>query len=231
LEAELNPPGRNEKTAPVAAVGSEKTNHAPAALAVTNAPPVRTNAVAKATAVAPAITVSPPASPRYKYLSPAKPSVGDRAGANIYFEQGIAAQDGKRLREAVEAYRRATLVDPSFFEAQYNLGRAAYDLQDLPTSLAAYENALSIASGSVNARYNFALALQKAGYAQDAVAELNKILAQNPGETRAHLSLGILFSQKLNDVAKARFHFTKVLELEPQHAQAAVIRNWLATNR
>ena len=50
--------------------------------------------------------------------------------------------------------------------------------------------ALAIQPDSVDARYNFALALKTAGYVTDAANELEKILAANPNEVRAHLALG-----------------------------------------
>jgi hypothetical protein len=34
----------------------------------------------------------------------------------------------------------------------------------------------------------------------------------------------------LNDVEKARVHYTRVLELEPRNSQAPAIRFWLAAN-
>ena len=45
---------------------------------------------------------------------------------------------------------------------------AEFEAGHFLAALAADESALAIASGSANARYNFALALQNAGYALDA---------------------------------------------------------------
>ena len=170
-------------------------------------------------------------SPRYKYLLPARPAAGNRTEANRYFLAGLESQRGKKLEEAAGNYRKAIQADGSFFEAHYNLELVEFDRGNLPSALNEAELALSIMAGSVNARYNFALALDKSSYAQDAANELEKVLAQSPGETRAHLLLGSLYAQKLNDMPKARLHFTKVLDLEPQHAQASAIRTWLNANR
>jgi Flp pilus assembly protein TadD len=62
------------------------------------------------------------------------------------------------------------------------------------------------------------------------VSELKKIVAANPGEVRAHLALGNLYSQQLRDPAQARTHYLKVLDLDPRNAQATDIRFWLASN-
>ena len=50
----------------------------------------------------------------------------------------------------------------------------------IPLALPRYELALAIQPDSVDARYNFALALKAAGYAPDAADEFKKILAAIP---------------------------------------------------
>ncbi|MDB6024322.1 MAG: hypothetical protein JWM68_545 [Verrucomicrobiales bacterium] len=168
---------------------------------------------------------------RYKYIAPPRPPAGNRIEANRFFVAALEAQRAKRGDAAAENYRKAIQTDGSFFEAHYNLQLLELEKANLPAALSEAELSLALSSGSVNARYNFALALDRAGYAQDAANELEKLLAQAPGEARSHLFVGSLYAQKLNDAVKARMHFMKVLELEPQHAQAAAIRNWLANNR
>jgi tetratricopeptide (TPR) repeat protein len=93
--------------------------------------------------------------------------------------------------------------------------------------LSAYERALSIKPTDANARFNFALALQKAGHPRDAANELETLLAAQPDEARAHLSLANLYAQELGQPARARPHYLQVLELQPRHPQAAAIRQWL----
>jgi Flp pilus assembly protein TadD len=182
-------------------------------------------------------TVARPAAPastvsirRYAYRSPPKPEPGDRVKADPYFADGLRAHRDGRLSEAIDSYRKATRLDPSFFEADYNLGLAAYDLKDTSQSLSAYETALSINPTSVNARYNFALALQQGGYFVDAARELEKVVGQKPDEARAHFSLASLYAEKLEQPSLARPHYQRVLALEPQHPQATAIRYWLAAN-
>ena len=107
---------------------------------------------------------------------------------------------------------------------------AAYQAGDLPQALSAYEHALTLNPTSLNARYNFALVLQKANYPRDAANELEKLLADYPSETRAHFTLANLYAQQLFQPEPASKHYLKVLEFEPRHPQAAVIRHWLAAN-
>jgi len=174
--------------------------------------------------------VGPSAFSRYLYLSPPKPAAGNRREAERAFGQGQQAQRANRLAEAVSAYRRATALDGSYFEACYNLGLAAYESRSYRQALAAWENALALQPESNDARYNFALALKAANYPIDAANELEKILATHPNETRAHLVLGNLCAEQLRDPARARTHYLKLLELEPRNAQATAIRYWLVAN-
>jgi tetratricopeptide (TPR) repeat protein len=171
-----------------------------------------------------------PSFPRYLYLSPRKPSAGDRGGASGAFTQAREFEQASRWPDAMQAYQTAAQIDPSWFEAQYNYGVLAYRLRNFNAALAAYEMALAIQPGSVDARYNFALALKAAGYPVDAVNELNKVVAASPGEVRAQLALGNLYAQQLNDTAQARAHYLKVLELDPRNPQANDIRFWLSAN-
>jgi len=173
--------------------------------------------------------------PRYSYLSPAKPPAGNRAGAQRYFAQGLEAQREERYSEAVAAYRSATRADPGFFEAQSNLGLAAYHAGDLPLSLSAFETALAISPGSFNTRFNFAVALKKAGFFIDAARELESILIINRDESPshladAHLMLATLYSDQFHQPRAARPHYLKVLELDPSNSQDTAIRYWLQDN-
>jgi hypothetical protein len=171
-----------------------------------------------------------PVIPRYKYRSPEKPPEGKRAEAEPFFARGVQAQKDRRLADAIGAYRQALKSDPSYFEANYNLALVAREAGDLSAALDAYEQALAIMPESVNARYNFAFTLQETGYFVDAANELRKLLAQNPNETRAHLLLGNLCAQRLNQISAARESYTKVLEAEPNHPQATQIRYWLVAH-
>lgn len=173
---------------------------------------------------------APPAFPRYMYLSPRKPPPGNRSAAARAFAEAQQFERQSDWPQAEDAYRRAAQLDPSWFQAQYNYGVLAGRERDYNHSLAAYEMALAIRPGSVDARYNFALELKAAGYATDAERELKKIVAAHPNEARAHLALANLYAQEMRDPARARENYLKVLELDPRNPQATNIRFWLSAN-
>jgi tetratricopeptide (TPR) repeat protein len=206
----------------------------PTPLGTEAVPPEGEAAKIAATGGEPAVALpsSPPygSAARYVYKSPAAPAPGNRADAERACMQGVQAYEAHRLPEAMQAYRLAAQLDPSLFEAHYNLGLAATQAGNLPAALAAYESALAVQPRSLDARYNFALVLKQANCIADAVNELERVVVTYPNETRAHLALGNLYAQQLQQPAKARQHYSKVLEVEPRHPQARDIRYWLAAN-
>jgi tetratricopeptide (TPR) repeat protein len=176
-----------------------------------------------------------PPTNRYNYRSPAKPPSGDRVAAEKVFAQALEAQRDRRLTDAVAGYRASIQADPAFFEAQCNLGLSAYDANDIPQSLYAYETALAIKPDSFSARFNFALALKKGGYVVDSARELERSLVVNKAESPTHLAevhlmLANLYAEQFNQPSAARPHYLKVLDLDPNNTQATTIRYWLREN-
>jgi tetratricopeptide (TPR) repeat protein len=171
-----------------------------------------------------------PAFARYRYRSPGKPAPGNRNAALQPFSSGLQFQSAKRYNQAIEAYEKALEQDPAFFEAHYNVGLCYAALGKYEKSLGPYETALAIIPDYLEARLYFGLALQHASYVPDAVDELEKVISQYPNETRAHLALANIYAQQLKQPDLARLHYRKVLEVEPQHAQASAIRYWLSAN-
>jgi tetratricopeptide (TPR) repeat protein len=197
-------------------------------------PVVQPAAPAPAPVIAPKpvkiVQPAPPVFPRYLYLSPRKPPPGDRRTASLAFTRAREFEQDLRWVDVLQSYRQAAELDPGWFEAQYNCGVVAYRLRQYNQSFAAYEMALAIQPDSTDARYNFALALEAGGYMTDAMNELEKIVAANPNEVRAHLALGNLYAQQLHDPARARRHYLKVLAVNPGNPRAADIQFWLSAN-
>ncbi|MBI4325291.1 MAG: tetratricopeptide repeat protein [Chloroflexi bacterium] len=213
---------------PAAKVETELAKAAPAETkaATSENAPLTNDAVARA----PALVPDQPARPRYPYQPHSRPAQGHRLEAEKVLAKGVLAHQERRLLDAIKAYREATRLDPSYFEAHYNMGLAAYEAKNLPQALASLEEAVSLDPASANARYQFGVALQQANYSEDAAHELQQLLADHPDETRAHFALANLCAQQLNRKDLARQHYRRVLELDPRHAQALQIRYWLAAH-
>lgn len=165
---------------------------------------------------------------RYEYGRVRRPTAGDRTSAERLFERGIGAQSRQDPAGAITFFEAAVQADGTYFAAHYNLGLINYAGGQWFKALSAFETALVLDPNSAEARYNFALTLQKAGFAPDAARELERLLTQNARDARAALLLGKVYSEDLKDVPSARRQYQRVLELEPQHPQAAAIRSWLS---
>jgi hypothetical protein len=49
-----------------------------------------------------------------------------------------------------------------------------------------------------------------------------------PNNASVHLTLANLYRIELEDIARARTHYERVLAIQPQHLRASEIRRWLA---
>lgn len=172
-----------------------------------------------------------PAYPRYAYLSPARPEAGDAEKAGRLLDEAALEHQAGRYAEAAEGYRKALKADPACFGARYNLGTLELDRLRPIMALSEFEEALVISPDDGPARFNFALALEAAGYSLDAAIEMERVTDLEPDNASAHLMLGGLYSDTLQDVALARMHFVRLLEIQPGHPQANRIRRWLSVNR
>jgi tetratricopeptide (TPR) repeat protein len=240
-------PAAIQKSEPV--IASSKTAAVPTPKTVTNntrpspiaAPPVPSDAdvvkVAPEPVVKPARDISMPST-----QSPAPPAPASspseiansssvrRAEAERLLAEGHRAQQAHRLADAVKYFRAATEQDPSYFDAFYNWALVSSEAGDLPGTIAIYESSLAIRPDSLDARYNLAWTLKQNKDFARAEEELEKLLQKYPNDARSHLALANLYAQQLQQPAKARQHYVKVLELDPHNAQASQIRFWLTSN-
>jgi Flp pilus assembly protein TadD len=219
LETEIKRSGSSSPLNPV----QRETSPASASVAAATPPEISSNSTS-------ASASTPLAPGRYRFLSPAPPKAGDRQEAEAAFAQGKQAQRAEQEAAALQLFRRATQLDPAYFEAYYSLGRTAFNLRSFEVALMAWEYALSLRPDNADARYNLALTLKAANYPQDAAEELEKLLLLHPDEARGHLTLGNLYAEKFHDILRARQHYYKVLQMDPRNPQAQAIRYWLVAN-
>lgn len=191
---------------------------------------VKTASLPVVKSVEPIPEPEPLAPRRYSFDKFEVPPPGDRNNAQAALVKGVTAQNSNQLGAALDAYQQAVRTDPSYFDAYYNLALVAYEMRNLPLALSAGERAIRIDPNSANARYNFALALQDSQFPADAEDQLEQVLKRDPKNVRAHFALANLAAETLRNPAKAREHFRRVLELEPNHPSASQIRYWLAAH-
>lgn len=210
--------------------GKDKT--AKAAPAKLPPPTLTETAPTNAPAPAPAPVYVPPPKPvypRYAYPVRTAPAAGNRAEAEKVFVSAFEEHRAGREVTAAAGYKQALLLDPAYFEAHYNLALALAGTPATAEALKHAETAVVLNPKASAARLELALLLDRSGHPTDAAVELEKIIAAEPANVNAHLTVANLFAQRLGEQAKARTHYLKVLELDPRNSQANAIRFWLAT--
>lgn len=110
----------------------------------------------------------------------------------------VAAAEGN-LDEAIEQYRKATVIEPRFADAHYNLGRALH------------EKAKEMDTDGQRERKQTLLI--------EAVGELEKSLSLVPTQIGANVEMGNVLS-RLGDPVQAITYYQRALELFPEHAEA-----------
>ena len=69
----------------------------------------------------------------------------------------------RQYGRAEEFYRRATIADPSYVLAHFDLGNVLDELERPDESVAAYLQAVTLSPGYADAHYNLALAYERSG--------------------------------------------------------------------
>ena len=167
---------------------------------------------------------------RYKYLKPERPEPGaveNLRGLQVLLEKAYHQHRIKEYDKAIVGYRRVLEMDPAHQQAYVNIAIAMQVTGKVKASLPEYEKALAINPFSQPAREGFASALNQSGFFLDAAVEFHKLLEVHRDNVPAHLGLGVLYDQHLNQPDKAEKYYRRVLELDPQHTEAANIRRWL----
>ncbi len=96
---------------------------------------------------------------------------------------------------------------------------ASFAAGDLLQTLDAYELALALEPASMKARFNFAIALDQAGYPRDAANELEKLLDANPTQTPPISIWAIYARTNCGSVRRRGRAICGSWSLDPQHPQ------------
>jgi tetratricopeptide (TPR) repeat protein len=166
----------------------------------------------------------------YKYLLPGAPLPGNRNKAASWFKKGNRAFQQNDYEEAVEAYEKAVVEDPAYFEAYFNLGLAALRGGNAVKALPACELALAIQPNHRDSRYNLSLALEKLNHFRDAARELETLLKENADDTQILMRLGNLYAGPLQRPVRTREVYSHLLKLSPGSPESRTAQRWLYEN-
>lgn len=127
--------------------------------------------------------------------------------AKAYYNLGTVYQNYlKDPAKAVEAFRRATQIDPNYYQAFSSLGVALADQAKLQEAILAHETALAINEKHFYSHYRLAELYNNVGRYQDALEAAEQCLKYKEGYAPAQFEAGRA-AEALGDKAKALFYY------------------------
>lgn len=142
---------------------------------------------------------------------------------------GILEIEDGNIKKGIGIFTEATQISRFPDLAYYNLGNAYVKLNDLDSAEKSYENALYFRPYYLQAMVNLANVFSMQGDFKNSVKMFNDVLKLNPDHINTHYNLGLIYMNNLNQPEEALFHFKRVLQINPNIAQArnveGIIRN------
>lgn len=154
----------------------------------------------------------------------------DPSNAFAHNQYGAAIGGRGGGEEAIEHFREAIRLNPTFSRAHVNLGTALLGRGELRASIESYRRGAELSPRAALARRNLGLALARQGDWASAAAELEQSLALEPGSSDARFSLAIAL-ENLGRPDEAEAQLTTLIEHDPGHGRAHSRLGMLALQR
>ena len=155
-------------------------------------------------------------------VEPAPPAAAAARRESAWRENnlGVALLEQFRFADAVAAFGRALAADPALAAARVNLAIAHFYVPDMQAARQAAEQALAAAPDDPHPHYLLALIARSEGRAEEGLPHLQKVLAADPRDLGANLTLGQVYLQmrRFDDAAAS---FRVALAAEPYNVSAA----------
>ncbi len=225
FRGESTPTTSSTNTAPEPPATAPKPKPIPPPPVVPTVPTPRPIVTATTTRITPLPKAEPPAPPIIARF-PRGPVPVLARGSRPAAETAAA----QTTTDRVTALGKAVELDPSWSQGWQQLVRAALEAGRIDIALTASEAATTLEPRSPAAHQLFAAALARSGYPADAAEELEESVKLGSDSAANRLALAGLYVRELRDPTRARPHYRRVLDLDPNHPQAAAIRTWLEAN-
>lgn len=133
-------------------------------------------------------------------LKMASTLMSDDDKAITYYNKGVRASQDRNYQKAVEWFKKATIVDPTFVTAWDNVGFAYQHLGKHDRAIEAYKKSLSIYPKGEFALQSIAPSYQATGRYQDAIDMYNELVFLKPNDGGIYHTLGMIYSANLSDL-------------------------------
>ena len=154
-----------------------------------------------------------------------------RTEAERWFQRGLELeQTGGPIEDVMEAYRKATELDPQSAGALVNLGTLYFNAHNLTEAEKCYTTALKVDPEYALAHFDIANLYDERGQRGPALEHYLIALRISPNYADAHYNIALLY-QGSNQPLKALHHWMMYLKLDPASQWATVARRELAKLR
>jgi len=151
----------------------------------------------------------------------APPPAGDRAteAADGRLRDGHALEDAGDVAGALQCYREAAALCPSYPRVHLNIGNALRRQGQRDDAAAAFAKALQLAPGYAQAHFNLGSLLAASGDVEGAEREFRAALALDPAMIDAPIALADAY-ESAGRYADAQRELERALAIDPEHAGA-----------
>jgi len=157
-----------------------------------------------------------------------RPLVPPAEAAEAWFQRATELdQDPERWEEALEAYGRVVVIDPTYAAAWNNLGLLHHRMGRYAEAGECYRVTLEADAACVQAAYNLGSLHEDLGDLPQALEWYRRTLAKSPDYADAHFNLASLLA-RMGENEEARRHWKIYLELDQASPWATVARGHLA---
>ena len=116
--------------------------------------------------------------------------------ANMHTEIGAIYQDLGFYKEAVDEYKKAIALRPTFVDIKNKLGVVYRDMRDYSKSVRELEEAINVNPEYIPARINLGITYYTMGHIEKAKAEWMKVLHKNPNDKKAQMYMNLTTEKK-----------------------------------
>jgi tetratricopeptide (TPR) repeat protein len=156
--------------------------------------------------------------------------LGTRERARASYNEGLELVTKASYLDAVEKFREASSIDPTFADAVYNLGVTLQTMKSYQKAKEHLESAVKLRPK--NAGYRFALgnSFYHLGDFSAASREFERVMEMDSGNTKALYSLAVCY-EKMGEKEKAVAAWRRYLDLDATSSWAAEARKRLEALR
>ena len=128
---------------------------------------------------------------------------------------GSAYRYQDELNKSIEAYTRATEINPNFADAYLGLGATYFAEEKVDEAITHIKKAIEINPRLLPAHFSLGLLYEYIDRVDEAIASYEKTIEIDPNFEEAYISLGGLYADK-GEKDKAIKAYEKVIELDPE---------------